>query len=173
MMNRRLFIAGFGVTAAWPAVARAQQGDYVRRIALMSNTDENDRNRVSQTVKIVEDELKKLGWVGRGKVEVDYYWHVNTVARGDEAVAKALKRSPDVIFVTNGQPLIAAKAATSTIPIVFTGISEPVGRGFVQSLAHPGGKYNRLHKYGADCWAKVARTAEGDGPSNCSSCRSV
>jgi putative tryptophan/tyrosine transport system substrate-binding protein len=128
-----------GAAAVWPVVVRAQQGDYVRCIALMSNTDESDRNRVSQTVKIVEDELKKLGWVGRRKVEVDYYWHVNTVARGDEAVAEALKRSPDVIFVTNGQPLIAAKAATSTIPIVFTGISEPVGRGFVQSLAHPGG----------------------------------
>jgi putative ABC transport system substrate-binding protein len=92
----------------------------------------------------VEREFERLGWVGRRKVEINYYWHMDTVARAHDAMGEALKLSPDVIYATIGQALIAAKAATTTIPIVFTAISEPVSRGFVQSLAHPGGNITGL-----------------------------
>jgi putative tryptophan/tyrosine transport system substrate-binding protein len=138
-MRRRDFIAGLGSTAAWPVVARAQQGDRVRRIAVMMLYAESDPEAVRR-MKVFEQALEMLGWTGGRKLQIDYRWNVTTLGKGRDAVTELLKLSPEVIVcASTGQALVAAQAATRTIPIVFLGITEPIGQGFVQSLAHPGG----------------------------------
>src|SRR5262245_38273767 len=86
-----------------------------------------------------EEGLAALGWnVGRN-VAIDYRWAVTDVERGRSAVAQVLRLSPDVILANGGTALTAAQQTTRKVPIVFTGVSEPVERGFITSLARPGG----------------------------------
>jgi putative ABC transport system substrate-binding protein len=137
-MKRRDFITLLsGAVAAWPLAARAQQLKSTRRIAAMLSYPESAPEGL-QRIKLFEQTLENLGWTGPRKLQIDYYWNINTIARANEAVSNLLKLSPEVIFAGIGQALIAAKAATETVPIVFVAVSEPVNRGFVQSLSHPG-----------------------------------
>jgi ABC transporter substrate binding protein len=138
-MKRREFITLLGgAAAAWPLAARAQQDRRVRWIgALMIYTDSEKPGLESATV--FEESLVSLGWhVGRN-VAIDYRWAVTDVENGRSAVAQVLRLSPDLILANGGPALTAAQQATRTVPIVFTGVSEPVERGFITSLAHPGG----------------------------------
>jgi putative ABC transport system substrate-binding protein len=132
-VKRREFIAGLGGAAAWPVVATAQQ---TRRIALMTSGAASDPD---QKVAAFERALEGRGWmIGRNLV-IDRRFSVDNAPTANTAVAELLKLSPDVILAGEGAALAAAQRATGSIPIVFTGVSEPVTRGFVQSLAHPGG----------------------------------
>jgi putative ABC transport system substrate-binding protein len=137
-MRRREFIAGLAGSAAWQFAARAQQPGQIRRIAFMSNYAEGDPE-ITRRVKMFEQTLEMLGWTGPRKLQIDRRWNIITLDKAHTAVSELLNLSPDLIFAGIGQALIAAKAATRTIPIVFVAVSEPVTRGFVQSLAHPGG----------------------------------
>jgi putative ABC transport system substrate-binding protein len=138
-MNRRTLIAGLGSAAAWPVMARAQQGERMRRIAVIMLYAESDPEAVRR-MKVFEQTLETLGWAGGRKLQIDYRWNVNTLGKGRNAVTELLKLSPEVIVcASTGQALAAAQAATRTIPIVFLGIAEPIRQGFIQSLAHPGG----------------------------------
>jgi putative ABC transport system substrate-binding protein len=83
--------------------------------------------------------LQELGWINGKNVQIEYHWRIENAEAAQAASAELLKLPAEVILATNGFALTAARRATATIPIVFTGISEPVARGFVQSLAHPGG----------------------------------
>jgi putative tryptophan/tyrosine transport system substrate-binding protein len=138
MMKRRKFIAGLGGAAAWPLFANAQEPSQVRRIAAMINYPDGDPIALKR-ISAFEHELERRGWTGTRKLQIEYRWNVITLATARTAVAELLALSPEVIFAGIGQALIAAKAATRTTPIVFVAISEPVSRGFVDSLAHPGG----------------------------------
>jgi ABC-type uncharacterized transport system substrate-binding protein len=137
-IGRREFITLLGGAAAWPLAARAQQDRRVRWIgALMIYTDSEKPGLEGATV--FEESLASLGWhVGRN-VAIDYRWAVTDVEKGRSAVAQVLRLSPDLILANGGPALTAAQQATRTVPIVFTGVSEPVERGFITSLAHPGG----------------------------------
>jgi putative ABC transport system substrate-binding protein len=88
---------------------------------------------------VFEQGLAKLGWTVGRNLAIDYRWAVTDLERGRSAVAQLLRLSPDLILVNGGPALIAAQRATRTVPIVFTAVSEPVERGFVASLARPGG----------------------------------
>jgi putative tryptophan/tyrosine transport system substrate-binding protein len=136
-MRRRQFIAGLGSAAAWPMVAQAQQPDRVRRIAVMMPYAERDPQGLRR-IKAFEEALETLGWIGGRKLQIDYHWNVNTVGSGQNAVTELLKLSPEVIVAGTGMAAVAAQASTRTTPIVFLGTSEPVRRGIIQSLAHPG-----------------------------------
>lgn len=138
-MRRREFIGGLGsALAARPFGARAQQSGLARRVGLMINHPESEPEALRR-IGMFERTLEGLGWTGTRRLQIDKRWDVYTLANGQAAVAELLKLSPEVIVAGIGQALIAAKAATQTIPIVFIAVSEPVSRGFVQSLAHPGG----------------------------------
>jgi putative tryptophan/tyrosine transport system substrate-binding protein len=136
-MRRREFATLVGGAAAWPLAARAQQNRvrWIGALMFLSETDQFARRQAAA----LEEGLAKLGWMVGRNLAIDYRWGVNDLDKSHLALTQVLRLSPDVILVDGGQALIASKQATSTVPIVFMGISEPVERGFVASMAHPGG----------------------------------
>ena len=138
-MNRRDFIALVGgVAAAWPLAARAQQ-DRVRWIGALLLTPDGDPF-ARETTAAFEQGLAKLGWMVGRNLAIDYRWGVTDFEKGRLAIEQVLRLSPDALFINGGPGLTAAQQAAGAVPIVFTGVSEPVERGFVASMAHPGGQ---------------------------------
>jgi len=137
-VRRREFITLLGSATAWPLAASAQQDRRVRWIGALTIYTDTEKPGL-ETATAFEQSLAALGWnVGRN-VAIDYRWAVTDVEKGRSAVSQVLRLSPDLILVNGGPALTAAQQATRTVPIVFTGVSEPVERGFITSLARPGG----------------------------------
>ena len=136
-MQRREFITLLGGAAvAWPLVARAQQS--MRRVAVIMVTPETDPVGQSRLKAFLQG-FEKLGWTDGRNARFDIRWAGGSAERMREIVAEILALKPDVI-VANGTPTVAAlKRTTSTIPVVFVGINEPVVQGFIASMARPGG----------------------------------
>jgi putative ABC transport system substrate-binding protein len=137
-MRRRDFIALAGGAAAWPLGARAQQPDPMRRVGLLLGIAENDPE-ARLRVKAFQQGLRDLGWLDGRNVRIDYRFAASDPERIKQYVAELVRLAPDVI-VGNSSPVIAAlRQATSTVPIVFAVVNDPVGQGFISSLARPGG----------------------------------
>jgi putative ABC transport system substrate-binding protein len=138
MMKRRDFITLLGgAAAAWPLVARAQQPGRVRWVGVLIISPDDQVGRAKSSA--FEQGLEKLRWeVGRN-LAIDYRWGVSDLEKARFAVAQILRLTPDVIVANGGFAVTAAQQAIRTVPIVFTGLSEPVERGFIASLARPGG----------------------------------
>jgi putative ABC transport system substrate-binding protein len=138
-MRRREFIALVGGAAAgWPMVARAQQGGGARRLGVLMARKADDPEGQKQFMALRQG-LLELGWSEEKTLLIETRW---TVADAEEALkfAQELTGSKPEVLVANGTPsLVAARQVTSTIPIVFVSVADPVGQGFVQSLARPGG----------------------------------
>jgi putative ABC transport system substrate-binding protein len=136
MIARRYFIALVGGAAAWPLGARAQQ-DRPRRIAIMMAPAENDPEGQAR-VTAFRQKLQELGWTEGHNVEIAYRWAAGP-DRAPGYAAEFVRLAPDVI-VANGTPaLTALHQATRIIPVVFVVVVDPVGAGYVHSLARPGG----------------------------------
>ena len=138
-MRRREFITLLGgAAAAWPLAARAQQGDRMRRIGVLIAGAENDP--LMQTLLTAfEQELKGLGWVSGRNVQIDIRWATANQNRIQSLAKDIVGLSPDVILAHLTPVVAALRKVTATIPIVFVGVSDPIGDGFVTSMAHPGG----------------------------------
>ena len=142
-MHRRKFIAGVGSAAAWPVVARAQQGDRVRRIAVLMANDENDPDgklRLSAFTQALAD----LGWSDGRNVRMDLRW-----AGGDTNRIRALAQElvglqPDIILAPGTAATAALQRETRTIPIVFANVVDPVANGIVPRLDRPSGNMTGL-----------------------------
>ena len=136
-MKRREFITLLGGAAAtWPMAARAQQG--MRRVAVIMITPEADPLGQGRLKAFLQG-MEKFDWIEGRNIRMDIRWAGGSPERMSEIVAEILPLKPDVI-VANGTPTVAAlKRATSTVPVVFAGINEPVVQGFVASMARPGG----------------------------------
>ena len=137
-MKRRTFIAGLGSAAAWPVVSRAQQGDRVRRIGVLMPGTEIDQEEQLR-ITAFQQGLAKLGWTGAGNVRIDYRWGALDIDRMRTFATELVGLRPDVLFAGNTTTLAALQKATRFIPIVFTLVADPIGLGFVASLARPGG----------------------------------
>jgi putative tryptophan/tyrosine transport system substrate-binding protein len=138
-MKRRDFITLLGgVAASWPMVARAQQGERVRRIGVLFPNAEDDP-MAQPRVMGLQQGLAKLGWAVGRNIRIDYRWGAADVERVRAIVAELLALPADVILANTSRAVATLQQATRTVPIVFMGIVEPVDQGFVQSLAHPGG----------------------------------
>jgi putative tryptophan/tyrosine transport system substrate-binding protein len=137
-MRRREFIAGLGGALVWPPVARAQQGQRVRHVGVLLPLAEDDPETQSR-VKAFRYGLRDVDWVEGRNIRIDYRFSTLDPNQIRQSVAEMVSLAPDVI-VANSTPLLAAlRQATSTIPIVFAVVNDPVGQGFVSSLARPGG----------------------------------
>src|SRR5262245_16259849 len=136
-MKRRAFITLLGgAAAAWPLTARAQPGGKLRRIGMLEtvSTAANAAN-----FHAFRHRLRELGYVEEQNVTIDYRSAEGRAERFP-ALAAELVRLPVDVIVTRGTPAaLAAKQATTTIPVVMAAIGEPLGVGVVASLAHPGG----------------------------------
>jgi putative tryptophan/tyrosine transport system substrate-binding protein len=138
-MRRRDFIKGVaGSATAWPFVTHAQQAAETRRVAILTATAETDPEAQRWFAAFVQ-ELHGLGWVERGNMRIDAHWATADVGRVNHAAMEVIDRKPDVILALGPLSLAALRSMTSKIPIVFTGIADPVGTGFVATLARPGG----------------------------------
>jgi putative tryptophan/tyrosine transport system substrate-binding protein len=138
-MRRREFIAFLGGAAvAWPITARAQQPERVRRIGVLQASNGNDPEWQRRTAVFVQD-LQKLGWREGANLVIDYRWAGDNSERIRLYAAELVGLKPDVIWTSGGLTLLSLKRATRTIPIVFTTVYDPVGSGYVASLAQPGG----------------------------------
>src|SRR5215471_17814462 len=138
-MRRRDVIASVGGAAAWSFVARAQQSDRMRRLGvLISAVTEADAEGQAR-VAALRLGLLEHGWVEGRNLEVDYRWGGANPSRIRAYAAELTALNPDVIFAAPSAALAEVQRATRTIPIVFAQVSDPVGTGFVDSLAHPGG----------------------------------
>ena len=138
-MRRREFLGVLGgVAAAWPVVARAQQGERVRRIGVLMPSSEGDVERQTQ-LKAFRDALADLGWTPGRDVAFDYRW-TGASSNLVRVYAKELVAlAPDLILTQSVQLVSALRDETRTIPILFGGASDPIEVGLVASLARPGG----------------------------------
>jgi putative ABC transport system substrate-binding protein len=137
-VRRRKFIAVLGGAAAWPLIGYAQQPERIRRIGVLISPPENSQLAQAYVTAFVEA-LRRFGWVEGQNVRIDYRFAAGDPALFKSYAAELVELSPDAIL-TGGSPAVAAlQQQTRTIPIVFTGVGDPIGQGFVQSLARPGG----------------------------------
>ena len=146
-MQRREFIILLGGTAAaWPLTVRAQQGERVRRVGVLMPFTANDPEGQARNA-LFEKSLRELGWkVGRD-LQIDYYWPGGEAATIRRDAAELVARAPDVILSVGSSTTRLLLQATNTIPIVFVNLADPVGAGFVQSLARPGGNATGFTNY--------------------------
>jgi putative ABC transport system substrate-binding protein len=138
-MTRREFITLLGGAAGWPVIAHAQQTGRVRRIGVFINLAEGDREG-QRGIAAFQDGLRELGWIEGRNIDVDYRWSPGADTSRIRAIAADLVASkPDLILASATEGLAEFSNATRTIPIVFVSVSDPVGQGFVSTLARPGG----------------------------------
>ena len=149
-MRRREFMALLGGAAAWPFVARAQPAKLPSIGYLGASTPAAQSQRIAAFVQ----RLGELGWIEGRTVAIEYRWAEGRTERLAEIAAEFVRRKVDVIVTAGAAPVAAAMQATSTIPIVFTVASDPVGTGLVASLARPGGNVTGLSYQGPDLAAK-------------------
>ena len=139
-MKRREFITLLGGTAAaWPLLARAQQAGKLPTIGVLAGYDDPN-------MKAFQQELERLGWADGRNVHVEYrYAPAGTQV---QALAKELVAlQPEVIFAQSRPVVAALRAESDTIPIVFTAVIDPIGAGFITSLARPGGNITGFMVY--------------------------
>jgi putative ABC transport system substrate-binding protein len=137
-LKRREFITLFGGAAAWPLAARAQQPDQVRRIGILMLVGETDPQALAELAAFTT-ELRRLGWTEGQNVRIDYRWANGDVSLLQPLTAQLVESRPDLVVAQGSAALAALKQATRTLPIVFAHVTDPVGQGFVQSLARPSG----------------------------------
>jgi putative tryptophan/tyrosine transport system substrate-binding protein len=138
-MRRRQVISLLGGAAvAWPLAARAQQPERIRRIGVLMGRAESDLDGQRQA-KAFREGLAALSWLPGRNVIIDYRWHAGETARAEVYAKELIELRPDVLVANTTPSLVAVHHQTSTIPIVFIGVADPVGQGFVPNLARPGG----------------------------------
>jgi len=156
MIRRREFITLLGGAAAWPLAARAQQGDRVRRIGVLTTGDENDSFAKTQ-VSAFTQALADLGWTDGRNVRMDLRWGASgaDINRIRTLAQELVGLQPDIIMI-NGTPTgaVAVQRETRTIPIVFASLGDPVASGIVARLDRPGGNITGFATYEAPLGGK-------------------
>jgi putative tryptophan/tyrosine transport system substrate-binding protein len=136
-MRRREFLGVLGVAAVWPRAINAQQRERLPRVGVLMILSETDPD-AQPRVKAFEQGLQQVGW-GKEKVYLDYRWAHGDFSRIQSFASEIVKLVPNVIVANSTPVLKVFHKQTSTIPIVFVQVLDPVGQGFVKSLSQPGG----------------------------------
>jgi len=138
-MRRRDFIKGIGGSAAaWPLAARAQQGERSRHIGILMALAEDDPGSKPRITMFLQ-RLEQLNWTVDHNVQIDIRWGAADAAQARKGAAELVALAPDVILAPASAGTAALREATHTVPIVFVAVIDPVGAGYVASLAKPGG----------------------------------
>ena len=146
-MRRRDFIKLIcGAAAAWPAVAWGQQDDRIRRVGLIAPLAADDPAAQLRKAAFLQG-LQELGWSDGRNIQVAYRWGATDAARIRQAAAELIALAPDVIVAQGSSTVGWLQQATHTVPIVFVAVVDPVGAGFVDSYAHPGGNITGLTNF--------------------------
>jgi putative ABC transport system substrate-binding protein len=136
--RRDFIIVAGGAVAFAPLAARAQQAERMRRIGVLMTQAENDPEGHVRIAAFLQ-ELHQRGWTEGRNVRIEYRWGGGDASRTRRDAAELVALAPDVILAVGGQVMAPLQEATRTVPIVFTQTADPVGAGFVASLARPGG----------------------------------
>jgi putative ABC transport system substrate-binding protein len=145
-MRRRQFITLAGGAVAWPVASRAQQAGGMRRIGVLMSFAADD-STAPALVSAFAQGLQERGWSVGGNVRIDYRWGAGDIDRFRRYAAELVALAPDVIVATAGSIVGALQQASRTVPIVFVTTIDPVGSGFVASLARPGGNATGFTAY--------------------------
>ena len=138
-MQRREFITVLGGAAvAWPRAVRAQQADRMRRVGVLESRAADDPEGQARLAVFAQG-LQELGWTDGRNVRIDYRWAAGDADRYRTYAAELVALAPDVILASASASVAALQQTTRTVPIVFVNVIDPVGAGFVASLARPGG----------------------------------
>src|SRR5262249_12599272 len=150
-VKRRAFISLLGGAAAWPLAARAQQARNLPTIGFLGAITAPAQR---QWTDAFVQRLRELGWIEGRTVAIEYRWAEGRNERLAEIAAEFVQRKVDVIVTHSAEPVIAAKKATSVIPIVIALAADPVGTGLVATLARPGGNVTGLSLQSTDLAGK-------------------
>jgi putative tryptophan/tyrosine transport system substrate-binding protein len=152
-VKRRTFVGVLGAAAAWPLSGQAQQAERIRRVNVLMPFPENDP--VTQASrKAFARALEQFGWVEGKNLTMDYRFAAGNPKRFKAYAAELVGLSPDAILASSSPAVAALQQQTRTIPIVFVLVVDPVGQGFVQSLARPGGNITGFSQYDAELMGK-------------------
>jgi len=137
-MRRRAFITLLGGAAAWPLAARAQQAERIRRIGVLMPAAADDRDAQDRLASFLQG-LQQSGWsVGRN-VRIEYRWSASDMESMRKSAVELVALAPDVILANGSAAMGPLLRVTRSVPIVFAAVADPVGAGYVNSLARPGG----------------------------------
>jgi putative ABC transport system substrate-binding protein len=137
-MKRREFVSLIGGAAAWPIAARAQRSSAVRRITVVGALAPDDIEVVARSAAF-EQALAAFGWTKGGTIAIDYHWVANDTALAQKTAIEVVALAPDVLLGSSNIVIEQLSKATGTIPIVMVQVVDPVGSGYVESMARPGG----------------------------------
>jgi ABC-type uncharacterized transport system substrate-binding protein len=137
-MRRRAFILALSNAAAWPFAARAQQGERMRRVGVLTGQAADESETLVRVAAFVR-RLQELGWTDGHNVRIDYRWAAGDADRARRYAAELVALAPDVILASGASTVSALQRATRNVPVVFVNVIDPVGAGFVDSLSRPGG----------------------------------
>jgi putative ABC transport system substrate-binding protein len=155
-MRRRDFVRAIvGSATAWPLTARAQQTKPkpMRRVAALMPYGANDPQAQNRNAAFLQG-LQQLGWTVGQNIQIDYRWSVGSEEDTRKYAAELVALAPDVIFTSGSAAIEPLRRATRTVPIVFVLVPDPVGAGFVDSLARPGGNVTGFTQYDYSIAAK-------------------
>jgi putative tryptophan/tyrosine transport system substrate-binding protein len=152
-MKRREFIAGLGSAAAWPVAARAQQGEPVRRVGVLMAYDDEEPQAKAWLAVFLQG-LRELGWAEGRNLRIDIRWTAGSLERMQRSAKELVDLQPDAILSDTTPVTARLERETRTIPIVFMTVSDPVGSGFVASLARPSGNITGFSNHDASMVGK-------------------
>jgi len=145
-MKRRAFIAGVGSTAAWPVVARGQEPNRIRRVGVLMVAAAGDPE-MNRRLAAFQGELTRLGWVDGRNIKFEMRWGAGDPNSIQAAANDLASLAPDLIIANGSSAMDAMQRATRTVPILFVVVPDPVGAGYADSLAHPGGNATGFAQY--------------------------
>jgi len=164
-MRRREFVTLLGSAAAgWPIAARAQQPERMRRVGILISLSEDDLEAQAR-VNILRRGLAELGWTEGRNVHMDFRWAGGDAERARTSAIELVRLMPDVIIANSTLCLKAVRNETSTIPIVFVLVGDPVGQGFVSNLARPDGNITGFTAFEFEIggkWLEIVETIAPD-----------
>lgn len=149
-MRRRDFILFGGVSVAWPGALLAQPTDRVRQIGVLMASDVDAQRRP----RVIAQGFQELGWTEGHNIRIDYRWAMGDANLLRTFAKELVEPKPDVILAVSSPATRALLSETQTIPIVFVHVADPVGQGFVKSLARPGGNVTGFSNYDASLSSK-------------------
>jgi putative ABC transport system substrate-binding protein len=161
-LRRRDFVSLLGGAAAWPLAARAQQRERMRRVGVLMNLASDDREGQARLIAFVQA-LSDLGWKDASNIQIEICWGAGDAGRFHQCAAELVAFAPDVILAASASTMDPLLDQTRSVPIVFAQVPDPVGSGYVASLARPGGNVTGFTQFDfsiAAKWLEFLKTIE-------------